>query len=124
QLPPAQPLPPLNFGIRHVISQLLLEMPPDNYETCLSLHFYPIPSPALPLKGREIGTALHLKGGEIGTALHLKGGEIGAALHLKGREIGAALPFKGREIGAALPFKGREAATTASITHYKPHRAK
>ncbi|MDP2752484.1 MAG: hypothetical protein Q8O31_07785, partial [Rhodocyclaceae bacterium] len=46
---------------------------------CLSLHFYPIPSPALPLKGREIGTA--------------------------------------------LPLKGREAATTASITHYKPHRA-
>ncbi|MDP2751966.1 MAG: hypothetical protein Q8O31_05095, partial [Rhodocyclaceae bacterium] len=59
--------------------QLLLDMPPDNYETCLSLHFYPIPSPALPLKGREIG--------------------------------------------AALPLKGGEAATTASITHYKPHRA-
>ncbi|MDP2752162.1 MAG: hypothetical protein Q8O31_06115, partial [Rhodocyclaceae bacterium] len=90
QLPPAQPLPQLNFGISHVISQLLLDMPPDNYEICLSLHFYPIPSPALPLKGREIGTAL---------------------------------PLKGREIGAALPLKGREAATTASITHYKPHRA-
>ncbi|MDP2751808.1 MAG: hypothetical protein Q8O31_04280, partial [Rhodocyclaceae bacterium] len=68
QLPPAQPLPQLNFGISHVISQLLLEMSPDNYETCVSLHFYPIPSPALPLKGRE-------------------------------------------------------AATTASITHYKPYRA-
>ncbi|MDP2752476.1 MAG: hypothetical protein Q8O31_07745, partial [Rhodocyclaceae bacterium] len=88
-------------GISHVISQLLLDMPPDNYETCLSLHFYPIPSPALPLKGREIG----------------------AALPLKGREIGTALPLKGREIGTALHLKGREAATTASITHYKPYRA-
>ncbi|MDP2751201.1 MAG: hypothetical protein Q8O31_01140, partial [Rhodocyclaceae bacterium] len=44
-------------------------------ETCLSLHFYPIPSPALPLKGREIGTALPLKGREIGTALPFKGRE-------------------------------------------------
>ncbi|MDP2751793.1 MAG: hypothetical protein Q8O31_04205 [Rhodocyclaceae bacterium] len=33
------------------------------------------------------------------------------------------LPLKGREIGTALPLKGREAATTASSTHYKPHRA-
>ncbi|MDP2751831.1 MAG: hypothetical protein Q8O31_04395 [Rhodocyclaceae bacterium] len=32
--------------------------------------------------------------------------------------------MKGREIGTALSLKGREAATTASITHYKPHRAK
>ncbi|MDP2752681.1 MAG: hypothetical protein Q8O31_08785, partial [Rhodocyclaceae bacterium] len=42
---------------------------------------------------------------------------------LKGREIGTALHLKGREIGTALPLKGREAATTASSTHYKPHRA-
>ncbi|MDP2752685.1 MAG: hypothetical protein Q8O31_08805 [Rhodocyclaceae bacterium] len=34
-----------------------------------------------------------------------------------------ALPLTGREIGTALHLKGREAATTASSTHYKPHRA-
>ncbi|MFY9262007.1 MAG: hypothetical protein WAO71_16080, partial [Gallionella sp.] len=41
------------FRIGHVAAQCSLKLPADDRAVCLSFHLYPIPTPTLPLKGRE-----------------------------------------------------------------------
>ena len=64
-LPTTQALPQAIFGVSHVASQFALKRIIDDQTVCLALHpailfllGYPIPSPALPLKGREKASVL------------------------------------------------------------------
>ncbi|MDP2751900.1 MAG: hypothetical protein Q8O31_04745, partial [Rhodocyclaceae bacterium] len=67
-----------------------------------SLHFYPIPSPALPLKGREIGTALPLKGREAATTASIT--------HYK--------PYRAQKMKATTGKGGDELKIRAGFTAY------